>query len=297
MSWLIVGTVPHDDFPLTEATCSFENRALQIGGCTVPVNRGTPALLAAATVAALALGIDPPRALLAGDTGKGRGSEKAYRHLVENMQRLSDTLMVFHYLQPDLDWHNRVLLSLEERGDRPTLVADAGYMYVAKMSGFAPSYDLFTPDMGELAFLADESAPHPFYTRGFLLQEENRAEELIKRAYEHENAARRLLVKGRCDLVASAEGVLERTCEPCVENMEPIGGTGDTLTGIAAALIHTGRPIDRAAALAARTNRLMGLLARVTPASSVADLLPFLPQALSEVLAVGESGAENSPVP
>jgi ADP-dependent NAD(P)H-hydrate dehydratase / NAD(P)H-hydrate epimerase len=62
-------------------------------------------------------------------------------------------------------------------------------MYAAKMSGQAPSYDVFTPDMGELAFLADESAPHPFYTRGFILHEENRAPELIKRAYQHENAA------------------------------------------------------------------------------------------------------------
>jgi len=35
------------------------------------------------------------------------------------------------------------------------------------MSGNAQSFDLFTPDAGELAFLADEEAPHPFYTRGF----------------------------------------------------------------------------------------------------------------------------------
>ena len=82
-------------------------------------------------------------------------------------------------------------------------MADAGYMYVAKMSGYAASYDLFTPDVGELAFLADEKAPHPFYTRGFLLHEEERVPELILRAYHHENAARHLLVKGRCDRVAS----------------------------------------------------------------------------------------------
>ena len=47
---------------------------------------------------------------------------------------------------------------------KPTLVADAGFMYVAKMSGYADAYDLFTPEAGELAILADEKAPHPFYT-------------------------------------------------------------------------------------------------------------------------------------
>lgn len=79
------------------------------------------------------------------------------------------------------------------------LVADAGFMYVAKMSGYADAYDLFTPDAGELAFLADEKAPHPFYTRGFLLASEDDVPELAARAYRHGNAARFLLVKGKTD--------------------------------------------------------------------------------------------------
>jgi NAD(P)H-hydrate repair Nnr-like enzyme with NAD(P)H-hydrate dehydratase domain len=159
-------------------------------------------------------------------------------------------------------------------------------MYVAKMSGFASSYDLFTPDIGELAFLADESAPHPFYTRGFLLKEEDRAEELIRRAYRYENAARHLLVKGKCDLVASSEGISARICEPCVENMEPIGGTGDSLTGIASALIYGGRAVSQAATVAAQANRLLGSLSSPTPASSVNDLLNYLPDALRRALRV-----------
>ena len=63
-------------------------------------------------------------------------------------------------------------------------------MYAAKMSGQAASYDLFTPDAGELAFLADETAPHPFYTRGFILHENNKIPDLINRAYSHKNAAK-----------------------------------------------------------------------------------------------------------
>jgi hypothetical protein len=53
-------------------------------------------------------------------------------------------------------------MALNEVNPRPLLCADAGYMYVAKMSGYAASYDLFFPDAGELAFLADENAPHPY---------------------------------------------------------------------------------------------------------------------------------------
>lgn len=281
MSWLIVGTVPYEDFPLVKDLCRFEDGTLHVGKAAVPVTRGTPALLAAAALASEVLSIGPPTALLAGDIGNGPGSELVYRHLVDTLPRLAESLIVFHYLQPDVDWHNRILLGLQELSRQPTLVADAGYMYVAKMSGFAGCYDLFTPDIGELAFLADEAAPHPFYTRGFLLQEEDAAEELAQRAYKHENASRYLLVKGKCDLVASVEGILERINEPCVENMEPIGGTGDTVTGIAAALIQSGAPPAEAAGRAARVNRVMGLLSDPTPAYSVYDLLKRLKEALA----------------
>jgi ADP-dependent NAD(P)H-hydrate dehydratase / NAD(P)H-hydrate epimerase len=284
MSWLIVGTVPQEDFPLYEGLCRYENGRLRLGGHCVAVNRGTPGLLAAACIVCDILSIEPPRALLAGDIGLGEGSARIYEFLSEQLPVLSPDLLVFHYLQPDVDWHNRVYLSLEGMKVTPILVADAGFMYAAKMSGFAPDYDLFTPDAGELAFLADETAPHPFYTRGFILQEEERVPELIERAYEHENASRFLLVKGKCDVIASREGVLERVYEPSVEALEPIGGTGDTLTGLVGALIAGKFPIPQACILAAKANRFMGLLAKPTPASSIADLLLSLPAAAEAVL-------------
>jgi len=284
MRWLIVGTVPRDDFPLYEGPCRPASGRLQLGVHSVAVKRGTPALLAAACSAAETLGVAPPEVLLAGDIGRGQGSARIYEHLTRSFEFSSVDLMVFHYLQPDVDWHNRVYMAMEEKETWPLLIADAGFMYVAKMSGFAESYDLFTPDVGEMAFLADEEAPHPFYTRGFILQEEERAPELIARAYAHGNAARNLLVKGSCDLVASRDGILERICDPVVEAMEPIGGTGDTLTGLVSALVAAGHSIVRSCALAARANRLMGALADPTPAFSVADLLPSLPQALTRAL-------------
>ncbi|MGC8907133.1 MAG: NAD(P)H-hydrate dehydratase [Desulfomonilaceae bacterium] len=287
MRWSIVGTVPRADFPLVDGICRLDGDALRLEDQSIRIRRGTPALLAAACLSAELLGIDLPRAILVGDIGTGEGSKRLYEYLVKSMAFQDDHLVVFHYLQPDVDWHNRVLMTIEDQPNRPCLIADAGYMYVAKMSGFAGSYDLFTPDIGEMAFLADESAPHPFYTRGFLLHNEAEVPRLIARAYQHHNAAKYLLVKGQCDYVASDEGVIAAICEPSAPHMEPIGGTGDTLTGIVAALIEAGNEVATAAQKAAKTNRLMGAIYQPTPASSVSDLLSALPRALTT------TGAEN----
>jgi NAD(P)H-hydrate repair Nnr-like enzyme with NAD(P)H-hydrate dehydratase domain len=242
--------------------------------------RGTPALIAAAACVAEVCGIGMPRVLLIGDIGTGKGSAKLYEHFAKTARECQDHLIVFHYLQPDLDWHNKIMMELEDLPKKPCLVADAGYMYVAKMSGFASFYDLFTPDVGEMAFLADESAPHPFYTRGFLLHDEQEVPNLITRAYQHQNAARYLIVKGQCDYLASSKGILKTICEPSEPNMEPIGGTGDTLTGIVAGLLAAGKEMESAAEIAARANRRMGAICRPSPASTVSDLLQVLPQAL-----------------
>ena len=152
------------------------------------------------------------------------------------------------------------------------------------MSGQSSKYDLFTPDAGELAFLADEKAPHPFYTRGFILQEEDRVPELISRAYTNSNAARFLLVKGKKDYLADSNGVQAMIESPLEEAMEAIGGTGDTLTGIVAALIESGINIKEASIIGARVNRLAGSLAKPTPATQVMEIIRHIPGALLEIL-------------
>ena len=171
-----------------------------------------------------------------------------------------------------------------EMAKRPILIADAGFMYAAKMSGQSPEYDLFTPDVGELAFLADETAPHPFYTRGFVLHEDNRVPDLIARAYAHENAARVLLVKGRTDFLANREGILATVQEPSVEALEAIGGTGDTLAGIAAALIAAGKGVPEAALIAAQVNRWAGFYAHPNPGTPVGEIIEHIPRALEKIL-------------
>jgi hypothetical protein len=282
MSWLIAGTVPDDDFGLVRGTFQLRGTHLELSGRTVSVARGTPALMAAAAAAATVLGLAPLECLLAGDTGHGAGSRALYARFCADVPHCRG--LTFHYLLPDIRYHNDVLWALEELNPRPLLAADAGFMYAAKMSGFADHYDLFTPDAGEMAFLADERAPHPFYTRGFLLQEEERIPELIQAAYAEKNAARHLLVKGKTDYVVAEGRILHKISEPLTAAMEAIGGTGDTLTGMVTALMASGMDIPQACHAAAKANRLLGRLAQPSPATTVAELLPFLPQALEQAL-------------
>lgn len=284
MRLTVVGTLPYERFPLTVGECVVRDGRLHIGEHTVSVIRGTSALLCAACIASDFLGLEPPTVIIAGDIGRGNGSRLVYAHMEKHFPNRDEQAIVFHYLQPDLDWHNRILIQAESAPKRPLLIADAGYMYVAKMSGFAASYDLFTPDAGEMAFLADESAPHPFYTRGFLLQEHNNVSDLITRAYLHENAPHYLLVKGAKDTIACKEGIICEVSEPSTETMEPIGGTGDTLTGIVSSLVANKISIEKAAINGAIINRYLGRLANPTPASAVADLLSNLPNALKTIL-------------
>ena len=284
MSWLIAGTVPDENFPLVQGKGKVKDGQLYVGDHRIKIARGTPALAAFVCQAAKELNARDPEILLAGDTGKGEGSRRLYAHLVKSMDSLEVTGFTFHYLLPDVYWHNQVLWAIQEKLDKPCLVADAGFMYVAKMSGFAGDYDLFTPDIGEMCFLADETAPHPFYTRGFLLEDETRVEEYIARAYAEKNAARHLMVKGASDYVVQDGRILSTVSRPGWEAMEAIGGTGDSLTGIITALLMAGHSIPDACVTAALVNRYLGVLGRPSPAESIADLLPCLGQAMQEAM-------------
>jgi hypothetical protein len=280
----IVGTAPSADFPLVAGDVALQGDKLQIGEVVTDVNRGTPALLAAAVKLTEVMGQPAPFAYLVGDTGIGKGSLHLYEHLVEALPPTAFQTITFHYLQPIVQWHKRLLDVIGQMNPRPCLIADAGFMYMAKMSGEASAYDLFTPDVGELAFLADEEAPHPFYTRGFILHEENRVPDLIARAYKHRNAARHLLVKGEKDYLADVTGILESIDSPVVEVLEAIGGTGDTLTGLVSALIDGGANINEAAVAAMRINRLAGQYARPTPATQIMEIIAHIPRAYRDVV-------------
>ena len=282
--WCIAGSVPDADFSLAppDGPLRLDGATLRLpDGRGVPVERGTPALAATALLACEALGTQAPCALLAGDIGTGDGSRRLYAWLCDNAARLAPRGLTFHYLFPDVDWHNRVLLALQALPRPPLMLADAGFMYAAKMSGYADAYDLFTPDVGELAFLADEKAPHPFYTRGFLLAEDHNIPPLLARVLAHGNCPRHLLIKGAADHIVCEGEVRAVIDSPSVPAMECIGGTGDIVTGLVTAFAAAGWPLCAACLAASRTARRLAAVCAPQPDTPVADLIRRLPDALS----------------
>jgi len=280
----IVGTFPDARVPLIHGRVRMVGGQLWLADRCIPVLRGTPALIAAAVQASEYLDGPEVYAFLAGDIGTGQGSRSVYAFLTQHVHEYELQAITFHYLQPDVDWHTKVLLAVEAVAKRPMLLADAGFMYAAKMSGQAGRYDFFTPDAGELAFLADEMAPHPFYTRGFILHQHRKIEGLIHQAYQYDNAATHLMVKGGTDYIVCKDRIVAKVSSPSLPAMEAIGGTGDTLTGLLTSLCGAGFEPVEAAVVAATANRLCGFFANLTPASQVAELIKTIPQALEQVL-------------
>ena len=289
----IVGTVPDKNFPLLSGSIDLSGDKLIMADLQVPVNRGTPALLASAFQVCDFFNAPPPAAYLVGDIGTGMGSRSLYAHLEEKIAGQCFTSLTFHYIQPDVDWHNRVLFAIRKMAKPPVLIADAGFMYAAKMSGQSGAYEIFTPDIGELSFLADADAPHPFYTRGFIFHEPERAPELISQAYQHDNAARYLLVKGKTDIVGDATGVLETITEPVVPAMEAIGGTGDIITGLLAAFTALGHDSCKACIYASTIARMAGVLAAPNPGSQVVDIIKYIPMGLAQFFSKNNTNKNN----
>ncbi len=294
--WLVMGTSPQ----VPEGDVLFGQYALDgstvvaYDGSALRVERGMETLATAAALVCQHLGKDAPHMLCGGDKGKGDGSRAAYAYLEQNLRQWQVQGITFHYLFPDVDWHNRVLMAVDAYAEgadkkRPLLVADAGFMYVAKMSGYADAYDLFTPDAGEMAFLADELAPHPFYTRGFLLDSPDSVPQLLARAHEHGNVAKHLIIKGKVDYVVNGNTITHTISAPSVPTMEAIGGTGDLVTGMTTGLLASGFAMGEACRVAAHANRVLAALVQPTPATQVHALMPRLCEALDRVLQ-GDAG-------
>ena len=282
---LLAGAVPIDKLPLLIGKIEVSGEGVRIGGQDLAINRGCEAMMSAACLICQEYGVENPVGLVAGDIGKREGSEKVYEHLAENLPHLGARILTLHYIMPDLKRNKKVLATIETMEEKPILIADAGSMYVAKAGGDAHYYDVFTPDLGEIAFLADDKADHPTFTRGFIFHMEDNVPELIHRAYASNNAARTLFVKGTVDYVCQDSEILDTIDQPNVESMEPIGGTGDLITGMISGLIHAGKSPVEACRIAGRVNRRAGELSQPTPATQIKDILKFVPAALKEVLA------------
>ncbi len=270
--WLVVGTLADPAEELAEGPFFWRDGQVVWNERVIAPERGTAALMAAYAITAEALGLPPGRAVLAGDDGGGDGSRAVYRWLASQIPENKWSGLTFHYLYPDADSHGRLFINFEALSPRPILAADAGFMYVAKLCGQAPEYDLFTPDSGEMAYLADPEASHPFYTRGALIQKEP-DQAVFESTYREGNAAKAMLIKGRSDYMVWRGRIVHQVDGPQVPALEAVGGTGDTVTGIASALMAGGYSPIRAAALAAHFNRRAGLTASPDPGSGIIAVL------------------------
>lgn len=258
---------------------------LLVGGAPVPHAQGTAAMLGAACAALRHLGCEEPWALIAGDIGRGDGTRAAYAALPDALERLEPSVVAFHYLQPVMALMREAVAAVERLVPDAMLVADAGGMYAAKAAGLAPRFELMTPDVGEVGFLADPEVTHPAYVSHYLFGTDGfDPVELARLAHERGGAARSLIVKGEVDHIVRDGEVVASIAEPVVPALEAIGGTGDTLTGLASAFLTAGFPTQDAAVCAARANREAGRVMGATPAMRAGDLVAALPEVLRESL-------------
>jgi len=282
---LIAGTIPSRDLPLTLAKARSEGEFLVIDGYRIPGIQGTGAMISAALATTNYLGLEAPQVLVAGDIGQGNGSREIYEYLIKMVAELSPKVLALHYCVPDMALMRKLCQSIKECAQRPLMVADAGSMYAAKAAGVATEFDVFTPDATEMAFLADPDATHPAYISRHLFDTNiTQTPRLVADAYHHQSAARLLLVKGATDYIVSGGDILATIAEPDVPELEAIGGTGDTITGLVSAFTYAGLEPHEAAIIAARANRTAGRIARATPATRVRQIIEQFPVVFKEYL-------------
>lgn len=285
---LLAGTMPVPDMPLTYGACKYADNKLTIGEYVLTdnyVTLGSAAMISAACATAQTLGTEGPYAVVAGDIGAGDGTRKMFRFITEEVSKLKPAVLTIHYILPARDPFIELVNAVEKADPKPFFIADAGTMLNAKAVGLPKKFDLFTPDPGELSFLADPDAAHPAYVRHFIFEVDNKeVARLGKEAWEHGDTPRYLLVKSSTDHVFVEGKVVGVIKEPFIPALEPIGGTGDTITGVVSALIHSGLEPSDACIKAAKINRFMGQMANPTPATRISQLIPFIPEAVRKVV-------------
>lgn len=288
MSLLVVATYPSSGGHVLEGPVALaEDGTLTIAGERIPASQGTSAMLGAACQVCDYLGVESPSALVAGDIGRGDGTRAVFARLAEVCERTVPTVVAFHYMQPIMALMRHAVAELAECAPGAALMADAGGMYAAKAAGLAPGFELMTPDVGEVGFLADPEVTHPAYVSHYLFGTNGFDPiEFARTAADTGGSSRVLLIKGVRDHIAEQGEVVEVVEDPCVPELEAIGGTGDTITGLAAAFLAAGFPTVDAAVCASRANRAAGAAMGARPHHRAADLVAELPGVFAEHLCV-----------
>lgn len=287
MTLLIAGTYPQPAGPLVrgEATLS-DGGMVFVGGVDLPDAQGIAPLLGAACKVAAYFGRENPQVILGGDVGRGDGTRDMFEGMRTALEEVQPSVIVFHYMQPVMSLMREAVATVDEIVPEALLVADAGGMYAVKPAGLSSRFELMTPDVGELGFLADDQVHHPAYVSRYLFGNEGfDAAQLALRAYEIDGASRVLLVKGETDYIAQEGKIVAVVDTPSVPELEAIGGTGDTITGLGCGLLDAGIATIDAAVLACEINREAGTRMGATPASQVGELIAQLPDLLDDKLA------------
>ncbi len=284
---LLSGTMPIEDKGLVAGPIRYDGDSISLGDRHIPKELssiGAMAMMAAAAAAAQALGIEAPVGVIAGDMGQGEGSAALYSYLTEQAGGLGATAVTMHYILPIRKPFMEFVEMLDYWKKRPFMIADAGSMLIAKATGSCKKFDLFTPDAGEICFLADPEAGHPAYVKSMLFDiDTTEVPKLIEKAYASGNAPRYLMIKGPTDFIVDDGKIVYTISEPNIPALEPIGGTGDTITGMVSALISGGFEPMRACLIAGRANRLAGQLTNPTPATPVFEMIRHIGEAVRKV--------------
>lgn len=285
---LLTGTLPIENLSLTVGKINFDGRSLSIGDRVIGpelISIGATAMMAASATTCETLGFEQPLAAVAGDIGKGDGSALLYNYLAEEAGGAGLSTLTIHYILPQRKGFMDFIEMLDYWEKKPFAIADAGSMLIAKATGSCRKFDLFTPDAGEICFLADPEAGHPAYVKSMLFEiDTTDVPRLIQQAYEYGNAPRYLLIKGPTDFIVEEGRIIQMLKDPNIPVLEPIGGTGDTLTGIVSALIDGKYEPTKACLLAARSNRLAGQLANPSAATRVVEIVKHIGEAVKQVV-------------
>jgi hypothetical protein len=277
---LICGTIPSKGLPLTTGPVDLDGDSLVVNRQRFSCTQGTGAMITAALVTTRYLNVEPPHALVIGDIGgiSDEGTRQLFKYLIDNVCSAAPDVLALHYCLPIMPLMRKLCEAIEKCAKRPYMIADAGALYAAKGAGLARQFDMFTPDTTEMGFLADPEATHPAYAARHLFDcEPEKIPELISMAYRDNNAAKTLVVKGKVDFIARDGNIVASITEPDVPPLEAIGGTGDTITGLVSAFVHSGFDPLVAGIVAAKANRMAGQFAQATPATKVRKIIDQFP--------------------
>lgn len=288
---LLVGTVPVHPGEVFAGEVSLREGRFFIGEHELPACQGSAAMALAALSVTEHYNKPAPVALFGGDTGHGDGTRAVYRAFEEVLTKQAELhnarnrggekepfVIVFHYVLPVMSLMKHAHETIKRVVPEALLVADAGGMYAARAAGLGSTFELMTPDVGEIGFLAEKGATHPAYVADYLFGTENfDVPELIKKAYALNTAARVLIVKGSTDYVAVRESapshIVATLSEPNIPELEAIGGTGDTITGLASGLMSCGMATQDAAQRALVLNRQAGAALHAQVYSPVSEII------------------------